>query len=78
MSIEVRLPYLGDVGEIKVVSVLKGPGDRVEAKEPLLEVEAEKTVYVIEAPNGGVVERVLVSEGQKVSPGDLLMLIRSE
>jgi len=76
MMLEVKLPYLGETGEIRVVSVLKTPGDIVEAGEPLIEVEAEKTVYVIEAPRRGVIEKILVSEGQKVQPGDILAMIK--
>jgi Pyruvate/2-oxoglutarate dehydrogenase complex, dihydrolipoamide acyltransferase (E2) component, and related enzymes len=59
----------------KVVSVLKKPGDRVVKGDPLVEVEIEKAVLVIESPYDGVVSDVLVSQGSLVEPGSALMRV---
>ncbi|MEN2999379.1 MAG: biotin/lipoyl-containing protein [Acidilobaceae archaeon] len=53
----------------KVVSVLKQPGERVEQGEPLLEVEIEKAILVIESPYSGRVKEISVSPGRTVWPG---------
>lgn len=76
MIVEVRVPYLGDIGDSKVVSINKKVGDRVETGEILFEIEAEKTVYVIEAPASGVVESIEVKLGDKIYPGEILARIR--
>ncbi len=45
---------------------LKSEGDPVEKDEPLLEVETEKMVSVVEAPASGILARVLHPEGSTV------------
>jgi pyruvate/2-oxoglutarate dehydrogenase complex dihydrolipoamide acyltransferase (E2) component len=69
---ELRLPDLGEIDEVKVVGWLKKIGDRVEPGEELLEVETNKTTFVVEAETGGKITRILVDEGKKASRGDLL------
>ncbi len=59
----------------RVVSVFKRPGDRVSRGEPVVEVEIEKAVLVIESPYDGVVSEVLVSQGSLVEPGSELMRV---
>lgn len=69
---ELRLPDLGEIDEVKVVGWLKKIGDRVEPGEELLEVETNKTTFVVEAEIGGKITRILVDVGEKASRGDLL------
>jgi len=59
----------------RVISVLKKPGDRVSMGEPVVEVEIEKAVLVIESPYDGVVSDVLVSQDSLVEPGSALMRV---
>jgi pyruvate/2-oxoglutarate dehydrogenase complex dihydrolipoamide acyltransferase (E2) component len=59
----------------RVISVLKKPGDRVSRGEPLVEVEIEKAVLVIESPYDGVVSEVLVSQGSPVELGSELVRV---
>lgn len=62
----------------KVVSLLKRPGERVEAGEPIAEVEIEKAILVIESPRSGVIESYLVSPGDRVGPGTRLARLRAD
>jgi len=59
----------------RVVSVLKKPGDRVSRGEPVVEIEIEKAVLVIDSPYDGVIREVLVSQGSIVEPGSVLMRV---
>lgn len=59
----------------RVIGVFKKPGDKVYRGEPVVEVEIEKAVLVIESPYDGVVREVLVSEGSLVEPGSVLMRV---
>jgi Pyruvate/2-oxoglutarate dehydrogenase complex, dihydrolipoamide acyltransferase (E2) component, and related enzymes len=59
----------------RVISVLEKPGDRVSRGEPVVEVEIEKAVLVIESPYDGVVSEVLVSQGSPVEPGSELVRV---
>jgi acetyl/propionyl-CoA carboxylase alpha subunit len=56
----------------KVVRVLAAAGDKVEAGQGLLVVEAMKMQNEIRSPKSGKVERLLVKEGQNVNAGDVL------
>jgi biotin carboxyl carrier protein len=56
----------------KVVRVLVEAGDKVEAGQGLLVVEAMKMQNEIRSPKGGTVERLHVKEGQPVNAGDVL------
>lgn len=59
----------------KVVRVLVTAGDKVEAGQGLLVVEAMKMQNEIRAPKSGTVERILVSEGQNVTSGHTLAIV---
>lgn len=59
----------------KVVRLLVKSGDRVEAGQGLLVVEAMKMQNEIRSPKSGTVERVLAKEGQAVNAGDVLCVV---
>ncbi len=50
-------------------------GDRVQAGQTLLIVEAMKTMNPIQASKSGTVSRIMVSDGQPVEYGEPLLLI---
>ncbi|MGH9743049.1 MAG: biotin/lipoyl-containing protein [Candidatus Acidiferrum sp.] len=56
----------------KVVRLLVSAGDKVEAGQGLLVVEAMKMQNEIRSPKSGVVERLFVREGQPVNVGEVL------
>ena len=69
---ELRLPDLGEVDEVTVVKWLKKEGELLKAGEDLLEVETEKTTFVIEAPQTGYLMSIVRKEGEKARLDDLL------
>jgi biotin carboxyl carrier protein len=56
----------------KVIRVLVQVGDRVEAGQGLLVVEAMKMQNEIRSPKSGAVERLLAKQGQLVNAGEVL------
>ncbi len=70
-------PASGD-GRVKapipglIARVLVEPGERVEAGQPLLVLEAMKMENPIGAPMAGLVREVAVKAGQRVTLGELL------
>ena len=56
----------------KVVRLLVKAGDKVEAGQGLLVVEAMKMQNEIRSPKSGLVERLHVKEGQPVNAGEIL------
>ncbi len=65
MATKILLPQGGqDLKEATVVRWLKQEGDSVAKGEVLCEVETEKAVFEVEAPEDGVLIKIIVPEGQ--------------
>jgi biotin carboxyl carrier protein len=59
----------------KVIRLLVKPGDKVEAGQGLLVVEAMKMQNEVKSPKTGTVEKLQAKEGQAVNAGDVLAWI---
>jgi biotin carboxyl carrier protein len=59
----------------KIIRVLVQTGEKVQAGQGLLVVEAMKMQNEIRSPKSGIVERLLVQEGQPVNAGEVLAWI---
>lgn len=59
----------------KVLRILVGVGDKVEAGQGLIVVEAMKMQNEIRSPKSGTVERLPAHEGQAVTAGEVLCVI---
>jgi biotin carboxyl carrier protein len=59
----------------KVIRLLVKPGDKVEAGQGLLVVEAMKMQNEVKSPKTGTVEKLQAKEGQPVNAGDILAWI---
>jgi len=70
--VDIVIPPLGEVEEVRVVRWLHEVGDEVQAGEAVAEVECEKTTFVIEAPVGGRLFAILVPEGRVAAPGEVI------
>ena len=76
MSIEVNVPILGEsVSEATVAAWLKKEGDRVNADEPLVELETDKVTLEVNSPISGTLSSILCEEGAEVEVGALLCVI---
>jgi acetyl/propionyl-CoA carboxylase alpha subunit len=56
-----------------VIKVLVAPGDQVQARQPLLVLEAMKMEMPVTAPHDGAVRNVHVAEGDRVAGGAVLV-----
>jgi pyruvate dehydrogenase E2 component (dihydrolipoamide acetyltransferase) len=76
MPTDVIMPKLGLTMEAGTVQRwLATSGERLEAGQPLLEVETDKVVVEVEAPAPGLLGRLLVLEGENAPIGALLARI---
>jgi 2-oxoglutarate dehydrogenase E2 component (dihydrolipoamide succinyltransferase) len=70
---EVRFPEDQQEGtEATLAKWLKAPGETVKAFEPLAEIETDKVMVEVAAPENGAIIKINVNEGDAVHPGDLL------
>ena len=64
---EIKLPDIGDFESIDVIEVAVSPGDNIEQEDTLITLESDKATMDIPSPAAGIVKKVLVSVGDKVS-----------
>jgi acetoin:2,6-dichlorophenolindophenol oxidoreductase subunit beta len=75
--VEIGMPRLSDsMEEATILSWLKQPGDDVARGEPLVEVETDKATMVYEAEIDGVLEEIVVGDGDTVALGAVIARIR--
>jgi pyruvate dehydrogenase E2 component (dihydrolipoamide acetyltransferase) len=71
--VDVVMPQMGvSVSEGTITKWLKQPGENVEADEPLLEISTDKVDTEVPSPGSGVLQEVLVQEGETVDVGTKL------
>jgi len=76
--LEVVMPQMGvSVSEGTVTRWLRNVGDTVSADESLLEVSTDKVDTEVPSPGAGVLQEILVAEGQTVLVGTVLARIGS-
>ncbi|TKB47073.1 pyruvate dehydrogenase complex dihydrolipoyllysine-residue acetyltransferase [Thalassotalea mangrovi] len=73
--IEVKVPDIGQDGEVDVIDVLVNAGDSIEAEDGLITLETDKATMDVPAPQAGVVKDVKVSTGDKVGEGSLIIML---
>jgi alpha-beta hydrolase superfamily lysophospholipase len=76
MAFELVMPKWGlSMQEGLINYWLKQEGDHVKKGEPLLEVETEKITNVVEAPESGILARILFPAGSTVPVSEVIALI---
>ena len=75
-AIDVVMPQMGvSVSEGTITKWLKQEGEQIAADEPLLEISTDKVDTEVPSPGEGVVQQILVQEGQTVDVGTKLAVI---
>jgi pyruvate dehydrogenase E2 component (dihydrolipoamide acetyltransferase) len=73
---EFRLPDIGEgLTEAEIVRWLVAEGERVEADQPVVEVETDKAVVEIPSPYAGIVLEHGGAEGETLAVGSVLVVI---
>ena len=79
MSIEVLVPNLPEsVSDATLITWHKQAGDFVNKNENLVDLETDKVVLEVTAPESGVLSQILKENGAIVTGGELLALLESE
>lgn len=67
MAVKVVMPQFDETMQSgKIVSWLKKQGEKVDKGDPIVEVETQKVTAEIEAPENGVLAKILANEGDEV------------
>ncbi|MGG4774682.1 dihydrolipoyl dehydrogenase [Paenalcaligenes sp. Me52] len=75
--IDLKVPDIGDSGEVTVIELLVNVGDTIELEQSLITVESDKASMEIPAAEAGVVKEVLVKLGDKVKEGSAIVRIEA-
>jgi 2-oxoglutarate dehydrogenase E2 component (dihydrolipoamide succinyltransferase) len=77
MTIEVKVPpFPESISDGVVAGWHKQPGDQVRRDEPLVDIETDKVVLEVPAPEDGVLDRILLNNGVTVVADQVLGLLR--
>ncbi len=77
--IEVKVPQLSEsVAEATLLQWHKKVGEAVARDENLIDVETDKVVLELPAPNAGVITQIIKAEGSTVVAGEVIALIDTE
>ena len=74
---EVHVPDIGDFDGVEVIEVLVSEGDVVDAESALITLESDKATMDVPAPVAGTVKAVKTKVGEKVSEGDIVLLLET-
>jgi pyruvate dehydrogenase E2 component (dihydrolipoamide acetyltransferase) len=74
-STEIKVPDIGGFKDVAVIEILVNVGDTLAKDAALITVESDKSAMDIPCPQAGVVEKLLVKVGDKVSEGTPIMLL---
>jgi pyruvate dehydrogenase E2 component (dihydrolipoamide acetyltransferase) len=74
-EIDVRIPNIGDFHDLPIIAVLVKVGDAVALESPLVELESEKATMEVPSPAAGVVSKLTVQIGDKVSEGSTILTL---
>ena len=73
--VEIRVPDIGDFKEIEVIEVLVKAGDVLSKEDSLVTLESDKAAMEVPSPKAGVVEKVMLKPGDRVSQGSLILTL---
>jgi pyruvate dehydrogenase E2 component (dihydrolipoyllysine-residue acetyltransferase) len=69
---KIIVPDLGGFDNVEIIEMFISEGDSVEKETSLFSLESDKAVMDIPSPYGGVLLKLFVTAGDKVSTGDII------
>ncbi len=76
-NLDLIVPDIGDFKNVEVIEVLIKNGDKIDKNQPLITLESDKSSVEIPSPFEGVIKKIDIKVGDKVSKGDKIGEIES-
>src|SRR6476661_3123312 len=76
LATEVKIPDIGDFKDIPIIEIHVREGDPFNADDPLITLESDKATMEVPAPAAGMVERLLIKLGDRVSQGTPILMMK--
>ena len=78
MGIEVRVPVLPEsVADATLLTWHKQPGEAVSRDENLVDIETDKVVLDVPAPEDGILSDIIIAEGTTVTGNEIIAIIET-
>ena len=77
MTIDVKIPDIGDFKDVGVIEVLVKPGDTVKVEQSLITIESDKASMEIPSSHAGVVKELKVKVGDTVNQGSVILRLEA-
>lgn len=75
---DITVPNVGEsVSEVTIAQWFIKPGEAVKKDEPLVELETDKAAQELVAPEDGVLEEIIVAEGENAAVGALIARLKA-
>ena len=75
--IEVKVPDIGDFSDVPVIELFVKVGDTIKVDDSIATLESDKATMDVPSSAAGVVKEVLISLGDKVSQGTLMIKVEA-
>jgi len=69
-NLNLIVPDIGDFKNVEVIEVLIKYGDKIDKNQPLITLESDKSSVEIPSPYEGIIKKIDIKVGDKVSKGD--------
>ena len=78
MSKDILVPNIGDFKDVEVIEVLVKSGQKIKKNDSLITIESDKSSVEVPSTSDGVIEKINIKIGDKVSEGDLILTVSEE
>ena len=78
LDTEIKVPNIGDFKDVEVIEVLVSEGQTIKTNDPLITIESDKSSVEIPSNFEGKIKSLKLKVGDKVSEGDLLLILEKE
>ena len=73
VSRDIKIPDIGDFGDVEVIEILVKVGDSIKENDNLISLETDKASIDIPSTHAGIISSIHVSIGDKVSLNDVII-----
>ena len=75
MAQNISVPDIGDFKDVEVIEVLVKAGQKIKKNDSLITIESDKSSVEVPSTSDGVIEKIKIKIGDKVSEGDLILTV---
>ena len=75
---KITVPNIGDFKEVEVIEVLVKEGQKIKKDESVITLESDKSSVEVPSNCGGIIKKINIKVGDKVSEGTTILLLDGE